>query len=103
MKPIVIDSDELNLLNQCSIATKSLLSLPDNGANFPSFGDLEVFYDTSMECSIQTNGKILNLVLYWETGDDEGYDEYSIHPDAYGDFVNSIQYHLNMHNFKYKD
>ena len=102
MKPIVIDSYELNLLNQCSIAIDSLLSLPNHGRNYPSF-DLEICYDTSRECSIQIINKKVHLVLHWETDTDEGYDEYSIHSDAYGDFVNSIQYHLNMHNFKYED
>jgi len=103
MKPITIDSDELNLLNQCSIAIDSLLSLPNHGRNYPSFDSLEIFYDTSMECTIQIISRKVNLVLYWETDTDEGYDEYKIHPDAYGDFVNSIQHHLSIHNTKYKD
>ena len=101
MKPITINSDELNLLNQCSIATKSLLSLPDHGRNYPSF-DLEICYDTSRECSIQIISKKVDLVLYWETGDDEGYDDYHIHPDAYGDFTESIRHHLDIHNTKYE-
>ncbi len=103
MTPLNPEPEEIQLLNKCAQGIQTLAELPDHGENFPSFGDLEIIYDTSMECSIgydQSNGNIV-LALYWEDKHDEGYIDYQIIPED-DNFIKPILKKIAFHNDQYK-
>ena len=98
MKKITIEQEEIQLLNKAAKGITILQQLPDYGHNFPSFGDMEIIYDTSMECSVQNDGKDIQLSLFFIDEEDDDYAPYKIEPDEYGDFKDSIESKLILHN-----
>ena len=106
MNKLIIEPKEINILNQCAKTIQTFIDMPDTGKYFPSFGELEIIYDTSMECSIQlevleNTEKHILLSLYWETQDDDGYKNYKINQGVNGNFTSSIIFALAKHNEEY--
>ncbi|MCD6435032.1 MAG: hypothetical protein J7L15_01370 [Clostridiales bacterium] len=104
MKPLNPEPEEIQLLNKAAQGIQILVELPDYGENFPSFGEMEIIYDTSMECAVgydQSNGNIV-LILYWEDEYDDGYIDYQIIPKD-KDFTESILKKIEYHNDQYKE
>ena len=95
---IIIETEELKLLNKCAKAIQLLLQLPNKGSSFPSFGDMEIYYDISMDIGIFPENKELKISLRYKTEDDEGYSDYVLEPDENGNFEQSIYIAVAKHN-----